>query len=118
MGKNEFLNLFIFFKVWTCCESCEVCVLCLKLLQCVLRDLQKEEKVQKNLLQVHLSGTKPHLNSSQFKNPHVCWKCELDGWVCVFAAGLLQTDDRTALKEITRQLHLENVVGDKVFVSI
>lgn len=32
--------------------------------------------------------------------------------------GLLQTDDRIALKEITRQLHLENVVGDKVFVSI
>uniref|UniRef100_I3K2X4 Origin recognition complex subunit 4 n=1 Tax=Oreochromis niloticus TaxID=8128 RepID=I3K2X4_ORENI len=56
------------------------------LLQCVLRDLQKEEKVQKNLLQVHLNG-------------------------------LLQTDDRIALKEITRQLHLENVVGDKVFGS-
>lgn len=33
-------------------------------------------------------------------------------------AGLLQTDDKIALKEITRQLHLENVVGDKVFVSI
>ncbi|TMS11553.1 Origin recognition complex subunit 4 [Larimichthys crocea] len=33
------------------------------------------------------------------------------------AAGLLQTDDRIALKEITRQLHLENVVGDKVFGS-
>ncbi|KAM3585391.1 uncharacterized protein V6R79_016670 [Siganus canaliculatus] len=31
--------------------------------------------------------------------------------------GLLQTDDRIALKEITRQLHLENVVGDKVFGS-
>ncbi|XP_028255205.1 origin recognition complex subunit 4 [Parambassis ranga] len=31
--------------------------------------------------------------------------------------GLLQTDDRVALKEITRQLHLENVVGDKVFGS-
>uniref|UniRef100_A0A3B3DVM7 Origin recognition complex, subunit 4 n=1 Tax=Oryzias melastigma TaxID=30732 RepID=A0A3B3DVM7_ORYME len=30
--------------------------------------------------------------------------------------GLLQADDRIALKEITRQLHLENVVGDKVFV--
>ncbi|CAG5933730.1 unnamed protein product [Menidia menidia] len=27
--------------------------------------------------------------------------------------GLLQTDDRIALKEITRQLQLENVVGDK-----
>lgn len=36
----------------------------------------------------------------------------------LFAAGLLQTDDRIALKEITRQLRLENVVGDKVFVSI
>lgn len=33
-------------------------------------------------------------------------------------AGLLQTDDRIALKEITRQLKLENCVGDKVFVSI
>lgn len=32
--------------------------------------------------------------------------------------GLLQTDDRVALKEITRQLQLENVVGDKVFVSV
>ncbi|CAJ1087710.1 origin recognition complex subunit 4 [Xyrichtys novacula] len=31
--------------------------------------------------------------------------------------GLLQTDDRIALKEITRQLSLENVVGDKVFGS-
>ncbi|KAL1021799.1 hypothetical protein UPYG_G00018150 [Umbra pygmaea] len=31
--------------------------------------------------------------------------------------GLLQTDDRIALKEITRQLNLENVVGDKVFGS-
>ncbi|XP_068165102.1 origin recognition complex subunit 4 isoform X2 [Antennarius striatus] len=31
--------------------------------------------------------------------------------------GLLQTDDRIALKEITRQLHLENVVGDRVFGS-
>nr|XP_006005569.1 PREDICTED: origin recognition complex subunit 4 [Latimeria chalumnae]XP_006005570.1 PREDICTED: origin recognition complex subunit 4 [Latimeria chalumnae] len=31
--------------------------------------------------------------------------------------GLLQTDDKTALKEITRQLQLENVVGDKVFGS-
>ncbi|KAM9287363.1 origin recognition complex subunit 4 isoform 3-T3 [Morus bassanus] len=29
--------------------------------------------------------------------------------------GLLQTNDKVALKEITRQLHLENVVGDKVF---
>lgn len=31
--------------------------------------------------------------------------------------GLLQTTDKAALKEITRQLQLENVVGDKVFGS-
>ncbi|XP_060568327.1 origin recognition complex subunit 4-like [Ruditapes philippinarum] len=31
--------------------------------------------------------------------------------------GLLQTNDKIALKEITRQLHLENTVGDKVFGS-
>ena len=32
-------------------------------------------------------------------------------------SGLMQTDDRLALKEITRQLQLENTVGDRVFVS-
>ncbi|XP_071154104.1 origin recognition complex subunit 4-like [Mytilus edulis] len=31
--------------------------------------------------------------------------------------GLLQTDDKIALKEITRQLQLENTLGDKVFGS-
>lgn len=31
--------------------------------------------------------------------------------------GLVQTDDRIALEEITRQLHLENTVGDRVFGS-
>jgi len=31
--------------------------------------------------------------------------------------GLAQTDDRSALLEITRQLQLENTVGDKVFGS-
>lgn len=36
----------------------------------------------------------------------------------LFIPGLLQTDDKIALKDITRQLKLENVVGDKVFVSI
>ncbi|XP_030628450.1 origin recognition complex subunit 4 [Chanos chanos] len=35
----------------------------------------------------------------------------------VYLNGLLQTDDRIALREITRQLNLENVVGDKVFGS-
>ncbi|NXX96392.1 ORC4 protein, partial [Centropus bengalensis] len=34
-----------------------------------------------------------------------------------FLSGLLQTSDKVALKEITRQLQLENVVGDKVFGS-
>lgn len=32
-------------------------------------------------------------------------------------SGLLQTDDRLALKEITRQLKLENATADKVFGS-
>ena len=31
--------------------------------------------------------------------------------------GLVETDDKLALKEITRQLNLENVVGEKVFGS-
>lgn len=31
--------------------------------------------------------------------------------------GLLQTDDKISLQEIARQLKLENVVGDQVFVS-
>ncbi|KFP89564.1 Origin recognition complex subunit 4 [Apaloderma vittatum] len=35
----------------------------------------------------------------------------------ILEVRLLQTNDKVALKEITRQLHLENVVGDKVFGS-
>ena len=35
--------------------------------------------------------------------------------VVVELNGFLQTDDKISLKEITRQLHLENVVGDRVF---
>lgn len=31
--------------------------------------------------------------------------------------GLIHTDDKIALKDAARQLQLENVVGDKVFVS-
>ncbi|KAM6465216.1 origin recognition complex subunit 4 isoform 3-T8 [Liasis olivaceus] len=38
-----------------------------------------------------------------------------DNVLQVHLNGLLQTSDRIALKEITRQLNLENVVGDKVF---
>ncbi|NXL21997.1 ORC4 protein, partial [Setophaga kirtlandii] len=63
------------------------------LLNHVLKDLRETEQVRENLLEVHLNG----------KNP--------------FLPGLLQTNDKVALKEITRQLQLENVVGDKVFGS-
>uniref|UniRef100_A0A672JPP4 Origin recognition complex subunit 4 n=1 Tax=Salarias fasciatus TaxID=181472 RepID=A0A672JPP4_SALFA len=56
------------------------------LVDSVLKELLDDDRVQKNLLQVHLNG-------------------------------LLQTDDRIALREITMQLHLENVVGDRVFGS-
>ena len=32
-------------------------------------------------------------------------------------SGIVQTDDKVALKDITKQLHLENVVGDKVIYA-
>ncbi|NWR40923.1 ORC4 protein, partial [Regulus satrapa] len=57
------------------------------LLNHVLKDLREIKQVRENLLE----------------NP--------------FLSGLLQTNDKVALKEITRQLQLENVVGDKVFGS-
>ncbi|NXH58276.1 ORC4 protein, partial [Rhabdornis inornatus] len=63
------------------------------LLNHVLKELREMKQVREDLLEVHLNG----------KNP--------------FLSGLLQTNDRVALKEITRQLQLENVVGDKVFGS-
>ncbi|NXO28659.1 ORC4 protein, partial [Cisticola juncidis] len=63
------------------------------LLNHVLKELREMNQVRENLLEVHLNG----------KNP--------------FLSGLLQTNDKVALKEITRQLQLENVVGDKVFGS-
>lgn len=37
---------------------------------------------------------------------------------CYWLTGLVQTDDRSALLQITRHLQLENTVGDKVFVSV
>lgn len=40
-----------------------------------------------------------------------------DNLLQVHLNGLLQTDDRIALTEITRQLKLENTLGDKVFGS-
>ncbi|NWW81021.1 ORC4 protein, partial [Climacteris rufus] len=65
------------------------------LLNLVLKDLREMKQVRENLLEE---------NCQLFmKNP--------------FLAGLLQTNDKVALKEITRQLQLENVVGDKVFGS-
>ncbi|NXB78952.1 ORC4 protein, partial [Donacobius atricapilla] len=64
------------------------------LLNHVLKDLREMNQVRENLLEVHLNGK---------KDP--------------FLPGLLQTNDKVALKEITRQLQLENVVGDKVFGS-
>ncbi|NXD80512.1 ORC4 protein, partial [Halcyon senegalensis] len=63
------------------------------LINYVLKELKVMRQVKENLLEVHLNG-KNH-----------------------FLSGLLQTNDKVALKEITRQLHLENVVGDKVFGS-
>ncbi|NWW09120.1 ORC4 protein, partial [Oreocharis arfaki] len=61
------------------------------LLNHVLKDLREMKQVTENLLEFFM------------KNP--------------FLSGLLQTNDKVALKEITRQLQLENVVGDKVFGS-
>ncbi|NWI41244.1 ORC4 protein, partial [Picathartes gymnocephalus] len=68
------------------------------LLNHVLKDLREMKQVRENLLEVHLNG-----NQLLMKIP--------------FLSGLLQTNDKVALKEITRQLQLENVVGDKVFGS-
>ncbi|NWT54453.1 ORC4 protein, partial [Erythrocercus mccallii] len=68
------------------------------LLNHVLKNLREMNQVRENLLEVHLNG-----NLFLMKNP--------------FLSGLLQTNDKVALKEITRQLQLENVVGDKVFGS-
>lgn len=38
-----------------------------------------------------------------------------DNVLIVNLHGLVHTDDRLALKDLTRQMQLENVVGDKVF---
>jgi len=40
-----------------------------------------------------------------------------DNVVMVELSGHIQTDDKLALRDITKQLHLENVVGDRVFGS-
>ena len=91
----------------------------LQLLRCVLRDLLEDKEAQKSLLQVHLNGTGSSPHIILFSHNLRTLKCNHanDLISFLFCVGLLQTDDRIALKEITRQLHLENVVGDKVFVS-
>ncbi|NXI02060.1 ORC4 protein, partial [Pachycephala philippinensis] len=60
------------------------------LLNHVLKDLREMKQVTENLLEVHLNGKLNIIDP---------------------------TNDKVALKEITRQLQLENVVGDKVFGS-
>ncbi|NXS44170.1 ORC4 protein, partial [Balaeniceps rex] len=65
------------------------------LLNHVLKELTEMKQVRENLLEE---------NCQLFMKNH-------------FLTGLLQTNDKVALKEITRQLHLDNVVGDKVFGS-
>ncbi|NWI96188.1 ORC4 protein, partial [Pitta sordida] len=67
-----------------------------------LKNLKETKQVKETLLEVHLNGKWSSI--AQF---HV--------WFQQFR--LLQTNDKVALKEITRQLQLENVVGDKVFGS-
>jgi len=51
----------------------------------------------------------------------LCQASASPGWketaVVVRLSGLVQTDDRVALRDITKQLDLENVVGEKVFGS-
>ena len=40
-----------------------------------------------------------------------------DNYIPVYLSGIIHTDDRLALKDMARQLELENVVGDRVFGS-
>merc|ERR1711962_44545 len=40
-----------------------------------------------------------------------------DNYIPVYLSGIVHTDDRLALKDMARQLELENVVGDRVFGS-
>lgn len=40
-----------------------------------------------------------------------------DNYIPVYLSGIIHTDDRLALKDMSRQLQLENVVGERVFGS-
>lgn len=53
-----------------------------------------------------------HVNAELLLDDHI-----RENLLQVHLNGLLQTDDRIALTEITRQLKLENTLGDKVFGS-
>jgi len=72
-------------------------------------------------------------NSTLILGPHGCGKsrlvaevlCELSSLksfsknaVAVHLNGLLHTDDKLALQDITRQLNLDNVIGDKVLGTV
>ncbi|KAG1679060.1 Origin recognition complex subunit 4 [Nymphon striatum] len=86
---------------------------------------------QKNVLDlVRRTALLAESNSVLIIGPRGCGKTTLltnvlkelnesdkENMMTVYMNGFLQTDDRIALKEITRQLRLENVVEDKVFVS-
>ncbi|OWF46063.1 origin recognition complex subunit 4-like [Mizuhopecten yessoensis] len=81
---------------------------------------------------IRRTGTTGESNSALLIGPRGCGKSMLvenvveelmldkeirDNLLHVRLNGLLQTDDKIALKEITRQLQLENTVGTKVFGS-
>jgi len=92
----------------------------------------QEENVQYLLDMVERTVKKGESNSLLVLGPHGVGKtavvrkvlnlaAESTSWaenaVVVQLSGIVQTDDKVALKDITKQLHLENVVGDKVFGS-
>ncbi|KAK2516329.1 Orc4 [Columba livia] len=99
------------------------------LLNHVLKELKEIKQVRENLLEVHLNGNYCLLVFEKLGGREKLlekFRVAIGEGVketCQFftesrfLSGLLQTTDKAALKEITRQLQLENVVGDKVFGS-
>lgn len=85
------------------------------LLDLVNRTVEKGESNSLLILGPHGTG-KTALVRKVINEASTCanW---LENVLLVELNGLLQTDDKLALKEITRQLHLENVVGDRIFGS-
>ncbi|XP_033724735.1 origin recognition complex subunit 4-like [Pecten maximus] len=91
-----------------------------------------DQERRKLLDLIRRTGTTGESNSALLIGPRGCGKSMLienvveelmtnqeikDNLLQVRLNGLLQTDDKIALKEITRQLQLENTVGTKVFGS-